>query len=202
VTFYGQHREDETLARLLGPGYDKRRGFYIDIGAWSPNDDSVTRHFYDLGWHGVNVEPQPGFYGDLCNARPRDVNLPWGIDDVGGTTQTFTIIQATGLSTFHPEYRKKWSDVEHSTMEVSMHTLREVCERYAPRDIDFLKIDVEGWERQVIAGGDWVNYRPRLLCIEATEPGTVFPTHDEWEHLLLGYDLVATDMVNRFYEAR
>ena len=51
---YAQNFEDVMLARAFG---DRRDGFYIDVGACFPDVASVTRHFYDLGWNGVNVEP-------------------------------------------------------------------------------------------------------------------------------------------------
>jgi hypothetical protein len=56
TTWYAQHGEDRSLAGLLGR---RRRGFYIDVGAWDPVQDSVTKHFYDRGWRGINVEPHP-----------------------------------------------------------------------------------------------------------------------------------------------
>jgi hypothetical protein len=60
------------IARLFD---DTHRGFYVDVGAAHRDLLSVTRHFYDRGWSGVNVEPTFCFYPLLCDARPRDINL-------------------------------------------------------------------------------------------------------------------------------
>ena len=51
---YAQNFEDVMLARLFQA---QSVGFYVDIGAWHPTELSVTRHFYDLGWSGINIEP-------------------------------------------------------------------------------------------------------------------------------------------------
>ncbi|MDQ4068315.1 MAG: FkbM family methyltransferase, partial [Actinomycetota bacterium] len=67
--------------------------------------------------------------------------------------------------------------------------------------IDFMSIDVEGHERQVLEGGDWKTWRPRVVVVEATEPNTPIPSHQQWEHVLVDAEyLFATfDGLNRYY---
>ena len=79
--------------------------------------------------------------------------------------------------------------------------MARVCERYAPSTIDFLKIDVESYEREVLEGADWGRFRPRVVLIEATQPSTTIPCHEEWESLLLSADylFVFFDGLNRYY---
>jgi hypothetical protein len=77
-----------------------------------------------------------------------------------------------------------------------------VCERHANGvTIDFLKIDVEGWEEAVIRGGDWQRFRPRVVLVEATQPNSPRPSHAAWEPLLLeaGYLFAYFDGLNRYY---
>jgi hypothetical protein len=77
-----------------------------------------------------------------------------------------------------------------------------VCEeQVGDRTIDFLKVDVEGYERSVLEGADFAQFRPRIIVIEATEPGTQVPSHESWEHLVLdaAYRFVLFDGINRFY---
>jgi heptosyltransferase II len=69
---YAQNAEDVVLRRAFS---GVPTGFYVDVGASSPVDDSVTLHFYERGWRGVNVEPDPDDFRALVAARPRDVNL-------------------------------------------------------------------------------------------------------------------------------
>lgn len=215
--YYGQNLEDKKIAELLGPGYETRSGFYIDIGALGPEEHSVTKHFYDLGWSGINIEPQPAYYHQLCRARPRDRNLQIAISDTGGGVEHAFHVQAVaGLSTFHPKWAAQWENQfgGHSVIQTQTYTLAEVCETHVPHfeiddserakpdDIDFLKIDVEGWEPQVIRGADWERFRPRILCVEATEPGTLDKgTWHEFEDMLIAadYEFVEMEVVNRFY---
>ncbi len=206
--WYGQHGEDRRLAELLA---HRRRGFYIDVGAWDPVQDSVTKHFYDRGWHGINVEPHPGFAELLARARPRDVTLPVALADVPGE-QTLTLVGHTGLSSFEDafashaeawvkENRERPAAIERVTVPVL--TLAEICRRHVPpgTQIDFLKIDVEGWEDRVLRGGDWDAYRPRILLIEAVEPLTEVPAWEAWDGFVRerGYAFLEFDGLNRWY---
>src|SRR5262245_20792552 len=96
---YAQNAEDVLLDRLCPRGL---KGFYIDVGAHHPVQGSLTKHFYDQGWRGVNVEPASEPMAELVAARPRDVNLAVGLSDQVGT---LTLYEApgTGCSTFSPE---------------------------------------------------------------------------------------------------
>ena len=62
--------------------------------------------------------------------------------------------------------------------------LRALCEQHAPAPIDFLKIDVEGAERDVLLGGDWQRFRPKVIVLEALAPVTMAPAWEAWEPLL------------------
>ena len=198
--WYGQLEEDRKLREILGP---ENPGFYIDIGACEPVHDSVTMHFYESGWHGINVEPVPYICEMLRKERPRDISLACAISDQD-ETRIFTFIVGTQLSTFHEENIQNMS-VGRETVQfpVKCLTLAQLCQIHVSHDqkIDFLKVDVEGWERQVLAGGDWQTYRPKVLLIEAIRPCTTIPTFDEWEHILqqAEYDFLQTDGYNRWY---
>jgi hypothetical protein len=84
-----------------------------------------------------------------------------------------------------------------------MVTLARLCEQYAG-EIDFLKIDVEGGEADVLAGGDWRRHRPKVIVIEAVLPGSGAPAWSAWEPFLLaqGYRFALFDTLNRFYVAQ
>jgi len=99
--WFAQHGEDRRLAELLA---GRRRGFYVDVGAWNPTQDSVTKHFYDRGWRGINVEPHPALHALLVAQRPRDVNLRLALGAEPGE-RTLTLVGATGLATFEPALR-------------------------------------------------------------------------------------------------
>jgi FkbM family methyltransferase len=199
---YAQNLEDVILWRMLGRFGP---GFYIDVGANDPTSDSMTRGFYDLGWHGINVEPVREHLEDLKKARPRDVNL--GIA-VGNRPGEIELHESTvkGWSTASTEVAAlhRAQGQFHRTVLVPMQTLATICEQHAPEAIHFLKIDVEGFEKEVLEGADFQRYRPWIIVIEATRPNSNVPSFAAWEPLLMkaGYIFGYFDGLNRFYVAR
>jgi FkbM family methyltransferase len=197
---YAQNLEDVMLQRAFG---GLRDGFYIDAGAGSPLEDSVTKHFYDLGWRGINIEPSETYFQELQRDRPRDTNLNVALGDEQ-ETRTFFEATGSGLSTLDPELVENIGRLgfEITTRrEIPVTTLRAVCEKHVDGPIDFLKVDVEGWESRVLAGGDWSRYRPRIVLVEAISPVDGRPTWELWERDLLprGYLFCYFDGLNRFY---
>jgi FkbM family methyltransferase len=210
---YAQNFEDVLLDRAF-PG--RHEGFYVDVGAWHPVRDSVTKHFYDLGWRGINVEPLPEALALFREQRPRDANLGVALGERPGQ-RGFLRVADTGLSTLELHRRKHFEALGLSCTEdvVEVTTLQAVCHEHVHCEIDFLKIDVEGAEKAVLAGGDWDNFRPRVVLVEAVaaDPGALLypssdtprrhprPTWDDWERDLLArsYRFCLFDGLNRFY---
>lgn len=191
------------LWRALGqvPG-----GFYVDLGAHSPVTDSVTKVFYDAGWSGLNVEPEPAFFAELERARPRDRNLQVAVADFEGAATLFTV-PGTGLSTLDDANARAASGQGFATetAETPVTTLERIWQQHIPQGqpVHFLKIDVEGSEYQVIRATDWTALRPWILLVEATEPNSPRPNHFSWEPILTGqgYEFCWFDGLNRFYIA-
>jgi hypothetical protein len=104
------------------------------------------------------------------------------------------------LSTFSSEVVADQNLGDKPTLQVEISTLATVLNAFKPSNIHFCKIDVEGFEKQVLEGMDW-NYRPWVFCMESTKPNTEIPCHEEWEHILLenGYALKYTHGINRYY---
>ena len=202
-------REDVLLWRVLR---DTHNGCYVDIGAGDPNHGSVTRWFYLNGWTGVNVEPHPFLFPILDMWRPKDINLNCGVAQTAGA-QTFHKVEVDamghgwGLSSFDPAAAAEAARLGHTVTRLSVptRTLAQIAEEHCcGREIDLLKIDVEGYEKSVVLSADWTRFRPRVLCIEATLPLTNIPSFAEWEPTLIeaGYIYVMFDGANNFYVRR
>lgn len=202
---YAQNHEDVLLARALA---DTEVGIYIDVGAYDPTNDSVTRHFYDRGWHGINIEPQSVYAAKLRDARPRDITLEVALSDHSGTATLYDLSVGDGVATINDTQARRLGDLYEIIGEkrVTVTTLAAVCAEHCDPStpISFLKIDVEGHERAVLAGSDWTRWRPRIVLVEATEPLTTHPSHESWEPILLGADYVFAqfDGLNRWYAPR
>lgn len=97
---YSQFMEDLVLYCALKDAIGNRNGFYIDVGANDPTADSVTKFFYDRGWHGINIEPLPDKCALLVEQRPRDINLCVGL---GSKRDKMKIYECDGMSTFLPD---------------------------------------------------------------------------------------------------
>jgi FkbM family methyltransferase len=194
---YAQNFEDVMLNRLF---HEQPTGFYVDVGAWDPNIHSVTKYFYKCGWHGVNIEPLRSKFELLQRERPRDVSLNVAIGDAPGEMRFFECQEASYLSTLDPgiadRFRAGGGTVTEYTVPVV--TLNEIFERYCPDPVDFLKIDVEGWEKQVVDRCDWRRFRPRALVIEATKPNTRPASWDDLESIALWHDWEPIILANRY----
>lgn len=197
---YAQNHEDVLLDRVFPRGVP---GTYIDVGAFDPVLNSVTKHFYDLGWRGINVEPSAEPFERLRSARDRDVNLNVGLSSQPGTLTLYQSPPESGWSTFEAAQAASHREEGLALLEraVPVRTLRDVCAEFVDGTIDFVSVDVEGHEREVLEGGDWDRWRPRVVLVEATRPGTSIPSHDNWEPILLkaNYLFVAFDGLNRYY---
>ena len=86
---------------------------------------------------------------------------------------------------------------------MTVTTLADVCRSHVPAGtaIDFLKIDVEGWEEHVLRGGDWQTYRPQILVVEAVAPLSDVPAWETWDGFVCaqGYAFITFDGLNRWY---
>ena len=198
---YAQNGEDVLLWRAL---QNLGAGFYIDVGAAHPDEDSVTRAFYDRGWRGINIEPVKAMAARIAAARTRDVTLAVAAGAAEGTI-TLHAVAGTGLSTTDPSAAcaLAGAGVQASITTVPMRTLRSIMDEYAPPSVHFLKIDVEGAEHAVLLGLDLRRHRPWIILVEATLPMTTIPSHHEWEEILIAadYQFVLFDGLNRFYVA-
>lgn len=190
---YAQFFEDLVLYCALK---DVDKGFYIDVGANDPTFCSVTKFFYDRGWRGINIEPLPDKCALLAELRLRDINLCVGL---GAERGKLTLLGNNMDATFLEEFA---DGSEHKRL-CPILTLSEVFDRYCPnQDVHFCKIDVEGYERQVLEGvTDWRKFRPWIFAMEATLPGTNIPCHDKWEDILLAHDYIPAVQIeiNRYY---
>ena len=196
---YAQNMEDYHLSLAFA---GKERGTYVDVGGGHPVAGSVTFWFYKRGWSGVVVEPQ----GDLARLhralRPRDSVAQCLIGADSGEKDFYVFDRLHGLSTTVSAYASAAS-AQFRTERLPSMSLADLCRSHRLDAIDFLKIDVEGAEAEVIAGADWNSVRPGIVLVESIAPISGEPTWHQWEESLLasGYRFALFDTLNRFYVA-
>jgi|694.fasta_scaffold122435_2 FkbM family methyltransferase len=179
-----------------------KEGSYIDIGAQHPIVDSVSMAFYEKGWRGAHCEPNSQYAAELRMARPDELVYEEVIG-ANEATVPFYEIKDTGLSTCD----KALADLHASrgwhytvgTRKVS--TLDRVFDRFGSRDIHWLKVDVEGFEKQVFQGWRDSHIRPWIIVAESVCPDSRKDLSGEWQELLTGKDYapVYFDGLNWFY---
>ena len=170
---YSQEGEDRVLASLLFKirgGKEATDGYYVDVGAHHPYRYSNTCFFYQRGWQGINIDAMPGSMAAFRKERPRDINVESGIGRQAGTSKFF-VFNVPALNTFDEDLAKaRTNDAWHvtHTVDVPIAPLSEVLKQHLPkgRAIDFLTIDVEGFDLDVLQSNDWERYRPSIVLVE------------------------------------
>lgn len=180
---YAQNKEDLIIDILTGY---KRKGFYVDVGANNPDVISVTKKFYERGWNGINVEPDHSNYLLLEEKRKRDINLNIGIANQEGELDFFmkdsaNTTESTGFTFSKQVYDKRKYKLDSKKVQVL--PLKKVFAENSVENIDFMNIDVEGFEREVIKSNDWKKYRPTVLCIEGNNYDELLSCHN-YERIL------------------
>jgi FkbM family methyltransferase len=149
-----------------------RHPSYLDIGAFHPWRLSNTAYFYLNGSRGVNVEPNPNLILAFHNERPLDVNLNVGIGEAEGVLDFYEISDRT-LSTFS----KKEADAcaangqgIAAVHQVQVITLANVLAQAGLDQFpDFLSLDVEGLEEEILRGLGTQHQYPKVICVETAE---------------------------------
>lgn len=167
---YSQEGEDMIL-RSFYETKKKYKGFYIDVGAHHPYRFSNTLYFYKKGWRGINIEPTPTAINSFNLLRRRDINLNIGIASEKNEL-TFYCFNEPALNTFSKDVAKKVNSTEKykiiKEVKVTVLPLSEILDQYIPlhTKIDFLSIDVEGYDYEVIQSNNWAKYKPEYLLVE------------------------------------
>jgi FkbM family methyltransferase len=199
---YAQNLEDYHLAQVFA---DQPTGFYIDVGAGHPVADNVSFWFYLQGWRGIVVEPQQALAELYAHVRPRDAAIAALLGRAVGEAEFHMVERLHGFSTTIEAHARGAAafGADFRTLRLPVTTLAAICEAHRPERIDFLKVDVEGAEADVLAGADWTRWRPRVIVVEAMTPGSMAEAWRQWEPLLLRhrYKPAFFDGLNRFYVA-
>jgi FkbM family methyltransferase len=202
---YSQEGEDMVL-RSFYEGQKNYKGFFVDIGAHHPLRFSNTNYFYKKGWRGINVEPTPGAIKAFNTFRSKDINLNVGISDVKDklTFYCFNEPALNGFSKTISEERntsKKYKIIKE--VEVETYPLADILEKYLPagQRIDFLTIDVEGLDLQVLKSNNWDEYKPAYILVEDRIEFDNLANSEVYSYLKeQGYQLVAKTLRTLFFK--
>jgi hypothetical protein len=155
----------------------KNPGFYVDVGAFHPFRFSNTFLFYRKGWRGINIDATPGVMSAFERYRPRDINVHQPIAN-GRRELPFYIFNEPALNGFSRQFSEARDSAATSgpyriieTISLQTAPLGEVLEQYLPagQTIDFMSVDAEGLDLDVLRSNDWEKYSPGVVLAEASE---------------------------------
>lgn len=169
---FAQAGEDLVLQRIfLGAS----PGFYIDVGAYHPYKLSNTYLFYLNGWRGINIEPRPHSKKLFDRVRPLDVNLELGIAEQPGQQHYYVFGEST-LNQFDFAGAANTPAKFTEIVKIRVERLSTILEHHIEknRTIDFITIDTEGAEYQVLKSMNWRDFDIKVVLIEQNKSNKTF----------------------------
>lgn len=166
---YSQDGEDLVLRQFFKK---QQSGFYVDVGAHHPKRFSNTWFFYKKGWQGINIDATPGSMQPFLKARPRDINIEAAVADEQQELKFF-MFNESALNSFDEalSYQRQQKNPRLriiETKKIITQRLETILDNHLPtgQQIDFLSVDVEGFDLAVLRSNDWRRFRPRYLLVE------------------------------------
>jgi FkbM family methyltransferase len=194
ISLRSQYYEDYILSYVFG---EQASGVYVDVGVNDPNKLNSSVYFHQKGWKGVNIEPIKNHYDDLVKSRPGQININKAISNYKGIAKFNFITNCDGHSSLKANSNKK---NETEIVEVNVDTLTNIFTEYSINEIDFLKIDVEGSELEVVEGLDLKRFRPKVIVLESVSPADHFGFISFEDRVISNnYVFAMTDDLNRYY---
>jgi len=192
---FSQDGEDLVLAELFN---NKSEGFYVDVGAHHPQRFSNTYYFYLQGWKGINIDAMPDSMKIFNTLRPKDINLEIPISDKSEVL-TYYEFDEPAYNSFSLDIvqRRKDNNIKIvAEKQLKTSKLAEILDKHLPtgESIDFLSVDVEGLDYQVLNSNNWEKYKPKVILVEDLELKSLINIDDSKIYHLLndqGYTLTA-----------
>lgn len=173
VESFSQEGEDMLLRKIFE---NSKPGFYVDVGAHHPKKFSNTYYFYKRNWNGINIDAAPGSMEQFHISRKRDINIEAAVSRET-TELTFYIFEEPALNTLDKELAQQRLAEKKNKLtgevKVQTRTLADILNKHVPsnKEIDFLSVDVEGYDLEVLISNDWQKFRPRFVVVECFGKG-------------------------------
>lgn len=196
---YSQGGEDLILNTIFNK---TQKGFYVDIGANNPHIQSNTHFFYMKGWHGINIDALPGSMKIFNRKRNRDINIEAAISNKNDEL-TYYMFKKSFYNTFNKHEIEKLKKITEFVGEkiVRPLTLASILDDFCPGNIDFLTVDVEGYDLEVLESNNWKKYRPKIIVTEFFSSDLKMLEQNKIFQFLnnKGYRFLCNSLTNAFY---
>jgi FkbM family methyltransferase len=205
---FSQEGEDMILSRLFEGG--KKQGFYVDVGAHHPQRFSNTYRFYLEGWNGINIDALPGCMQRFNEVRPLDINIEGAISDKEEEL-TYYQFNEPALNTFSEKLARDRNGLHNYRLigkkKIVTMRLKDILDTYLPKGqmIDFMNVDVEGLDLNVLKSNNWKKYKPKVVLVEDLQRFSLdkIKTSPVVEYLdMQGYELTSNAVNTLFFAKR
>lgn len=164
-----QFQEDKYVLSQFPKNYV---GKYLDIGCFHPTRHNNTYSMYKLGWTGINIDLNPLTIELFNYARPKEINLNIGISNLETKKKLYFLDELNTQNTLD-ENQLSFLKNHHNIQDHEIHEetikvkpINSILEEYSFDDIDFMNLDVEGHELEIIKSFNFSKYRIKYLCVE------------------------------------
>lgn len=164
---YSSFGEEILVNRIFK---NKKDGFFVDVGAFNPVVGSLTKTLYDKGWKGINLDFSETNINLFKIFRKRDISVQTGVSDKNIVKKSFTFDPSSGTNTLNEKYAQGWAKKFYKNYEiknVKCKTLNSILEENnIIKNFDYLNIDVEAHDYEVLRGIDLNLFKPKLITCE------------------------------------
>ncbi|MEE3624205.1 FkbM family methyltransferase [Nitrospirillum sp. BR 11752] len=168
---YSQFGEDSIITNILVHQLKQAHGgFFVDVGAYHPLHASNTRLLKIMSWTGIHIDANEDAIALFNAAYPEDIKVCCGVGIEEGELVYYQFDSA-GTNTLSPETAEEWKKIGRKligTKIVPVKTINRILEENLPagQSIGYMNIDLEGFDRQVLASLDLNRFRPSIVSIE------------------------------------
>jgi len=162
-----QFGEDKKIIKLFK---EKRNGTYLDLGCFHPIRQNNTYLLHKLGWKGINIDLNPVSIELFNIARPKDINICIAISGKKGTKNLFFDHELSSLNTISKNHtlflKEAFGKKNLKKKIIKTNTLNNILKENKIKKIDFMNIDIEGNELEVLKTLNFQKLDIKVICIE------------------------------------
>ncbi len=145
---------------------NKKKGIYLDVGCQHPVSNNNTYLLFKKGWSGINIDLDQKSIELFNLVRNNDINLNTAVSSSVTEKKLFFYHDKSAINTLDEDVSNFQSAKVKEIRNVKTNTLNNILNENNIKKIDYLNIDVEGHEIDVLNGFDIKKYSPEIVSIE------------------------------------
>jgi FkbM family methyltransferase len=166
--YHAEFETDKFIRETFFPNLDYK-GIMIEVGAGPTTFYSMSKHFRDSGWRCICIDPNPKFV-ESHKKLGNEIHQVACSNFEG--TNNFKIVSTgwgsenDGISYSALEIKYDMPNHPYEEITVNVTKLDTLLDTLSVENVDFVSIDVEGWELEVMEGFSTSKYKPKVILLE------------------------------------